>query len=221
MIGFIEGEVLFSDGQEVIMRTASGVGYQIQYKRILIEGTTAALYISHVIREDSETLFGFHDLRTKKLFEMLNSVKGVGPKSSYALLSFLDCDEIINAISMDDKKTLSSAPGLGPKASAQIILDLQKKIKKISMYSSNYELAKANISNQVPAMLLPLEEVKSSKASPKEVVIDNSHLLKDALLACAELGFKDEKVRPLAIKILKDNEITKPEQLLHLVLKEI
>jgi Holliday junction DNA helicase RuvA len=40
-------------------------------------------------------------------------------------------------------------------------------------------------------------------------------------MACKELGFKEDKVIPIAQKILSANHITKPEQLIHLVLKEI
>ena len=83
MIGFLTGEVLFSDGNESIIQTTSGVGYQVFYNKVLVEGTSAAIYIAHIIKEDSETLFGFSSLRAKKLFEMLLTVKGIGPTSQH------------------------------------------------------------------------------------------------------------------------------------------
>ena len=84
MIGHIQGEVLFSDGHEVILLTNSGIGYQIFCNQVHAEGRQASIYIAHVIKEGLEDLYGFGDLRSKKLFEMLNSVKGVGPKSAYS-----------------------------------------------------------------------------------------------------------------------------------------
>jgi holliday junction DNA helicase RuvA len=61
MIGFIQGEVLFSDGQELILRTPSGVGYQLHYSRVLAEGQPAFVYVSHVVRENAVDLL---DLKT-------------------------------------------------------------------------------------------------------------------------------------------------------------
>ena len=68
MIGHIQGEVLFSDGVEVIISTNSGIGYQITFHKVLAEGQFASLFISHVIREAAQTLYGFEGLRDKKLF---------------------------------------------------------------------------------------------------------------------------------------------------------
>ncbi len=135
MIGHIQGHVLFSDGTETILETTSGIGYQIYYNRVLPEGSVAALYISHIVKENAEELYGFHSLRAKKLFEMLLTVKNIGPKSAFALMRALNVKDICSAILLDNKKVLTSAPGVGPKAAAQMILDLQTKIQKVQMYS--------------------------------------------------------------------------------------
>ena len=94
MIGHLQGKVLFSDGVEVVMLTSSGVGYQIYFAKVLRERSIHSLYISHVIKEASEELYGFDTLREKKLFESLLSVKGVGPKSAYALIRALGFETI-------------------------------------------------------------------------------------------------------------------------------
>jgi Holliday junction DNA helicase RuvA len=56
MIGFLCGEVLFSDGNESVLQTPSGIGYQVFYNKVLVESSQAAIFISHIIKEDSETL---------------------------------------------------------------------------------------------------------------------------------------------------------------------
>ncbi|TNE97551.1 MAG: Holliday junction branch migration protein RuvA, partial [Deltaproteobacteria bacterium] len=98
MIGFLSGTVVFSDGQDLILNTASGVGYQIFCQQVLAEGSRATLYISHVIKEASQELYGFSNLREKKLFELLTTVKGVGPKSAYSMLANLGGENIITAV---------------------------------------------------------------------------------------------------------------------------
>lgn len=221
MIGFLSGEVLFSDGNESIIQTPSGIGYQLYYNKVLVEGASASLFISHIVKEDSETLFAFHNLRAKKLFEMLLSVKGIGPKSAYSLISNLGVEEIINAIKLDAKGALTKVPGLGTKSAAQIILDLSGKIDKVKMYSDSNKIIRGDL-----MQISPLEKIISDSRDLGEAVIDskkiNSHeIMNDTLMACKELGFKEEKIIPIAQRILGINSITKPEQLIHLVLKEL
>lgn len=213
MIGHIQGKVIFSDGVETIVLTSSGIGYQVFYSKVLPEGSLASLYISHQIKEASEQLFGFQNLRDKKMFELLTSVKGVGPKGAFNLLGFLGTESLIEAVLLENKKILTKAPGVGPKAASQIILDLVKKINKIKMYSPSYKIETA-----------PLEELSVFKEveSVNETIGNSSHeIMNDALIACKELGFREEQVIPLAQKILSNNEVLKAEQLVHLVLKEI
>ena len=221
MIGFLTGEVLFSDGNESIIQTSSGVGYQVFYNKVLVEGTLAAVFISHIIKEDSETLFGFHSLRAKKMFEMLLTVKGIGPKSAYNLISNLGVNEIINAVNFDTKTALTKVPGLGTKGAAQIILDLAGKIDRVKMYTDSTKVLKA----AHPIVRASTIEISSEMTYIEEEVsshvINHHEIMNDTLMACKELGFKEDKIIPLAQKILGANHITKPEQLIHLVLKEL
>ncbi len=217
MIGHIQGEVLFSDGSELILLTASGIGYQVYYHGVVPEGTRIAIYTGHVIRESSQELFGFRTLKEKKLFELLNTVKGIGPKSAFALLSSLAPNDICQAISLDQKKVLSSAPGIGPKAAAQIVLDLQNKIHRVMMFGDSYVVEK---------VIMPASEQTVVSTTPTHSLMmaaqaGQSSILNDAIMACKELGFKEEKIIPLAQRIMNEVEVTRAEQLVHLVLKEI
>lgn len=216
MIGHLSGVVVFSDGQETIVQTLSGIGYQVYLPKVLIEGASAQLFISHIIRENDETLYGFESLRAKKLFELLLQVKGVGPKSAFALMSSLSVLEIIQAIQTEDRKKLKSAPGVGDKAAAQMILDLSKKVFKIQMYSD--ARSKLNVVAGVEQPLMQIEPMVLQSPAASSL---GHELLDEALMACRELGFKDEKVIPLAQKILGETEIHRSEQLVHLVLKQI
>jgi Holliday junction DNA helicase RuvA len=196
MIGQITGEVTFSDGKEVILLTNSGVGYQINYNKILPEGKNIKLFISHVIKEDGQQLFGFDSLRSKKLFEMMTTVKGVGPKSAYNLICHLGPDALVDAISFESTDLIKKTPGVGAKTAAQIILDLKNKIMKIKMYSPEMDSGPGFQGNEIK-------------------------VLEDTLLACKELGFRDDQIVPLAQKYLRENKITRAEQLIHLVLRGI
>ena len=220
MIGFLCGEVLFSDGSESVLQTASGIGYQVFYNKVLVEGTQAAIFIAHIIKEDSETLFGFSNLRAKKLFEMLLTVKGIGPKSAYNLIANLGVNEIINAVNLEAKATLTKVPGLGTKGAAQIVLDLSGKIDRVKMYSDSTKTIK-NISPRISGVQLEMINEVAYVETTQAPSINQHEILNDALMACKELGFKEDKIIPIAQRILGANQISKPEQLIHLVLKEI
>lgn len=221
MIGFLSGEVLFSDGNETIIQTTSGIGYQVYYNKVLVEGTTAAIFIAHIIKEDSETLFGFPNLRAKKLFELLLSVKGIGPKSAYNLITNLGVNEIINAVNFDAKAKLTKVPGLGTKGAAQIILDLAGKIDRVKMYSESTKIVKGGYASNTSLIFEAQSEMPYKEEEVKAGSINQHEIMNDTLMACKELGFKEEKIIPIAQKILGANLITKPEQLIHLVLKEL
>lgn len=221
MIGFLSGEVLFSDGNETIIQTTSGIGYQVYYNKVLVEGTTAAIFIAHIIKEDSETLFGFPNIRAKKLFELLLSVKGIGPKSAYNLITNLGVNEIINAVNFDAKAKLTKVPGLGTKGAAQIILDLAGKIDRVKMYSESTKIAKGGFSQTASLIFESQPEMPYVEEEVSVGSINQHEIMNDTLMACKELGFKEEKIIPIAQKILGANLITKPEQLIHLVLKEL
>jgi Holliday junction DNA helicase RuvA len=220
MIGFLTGEVLFSDGNESIIQTSTGVGYQVFYNKVLIEGTLAAVFIAHIIKEDSETLFGFHSLREKKMFEMLLTVKGIGPKSAYNLISNLGVNEIITAVNLDAKSSLTKVPGLGTKGAAQIILDLAGKIDRVKMYTDSTRALRVGSASRT-SMIEIAKEMTYIEEEVHTDIVNHHSIMNDTLMACKELGFKEEKIIPIAQKILGANHITKPEQLIHLVLKEL
>lgn len=220
MIGFLCGEVIFSDGNESVLQTSSGIGYQVFYNRVLVEGTQAAIFVAHIIKEDSETLYGFRSLRAKKLFEMLLTVKGIGPKSAYGLISNVGVNEIIQAVNLESKATLTKVPGLGGKGAAQIILDLAGKIDRVKMYSDSSKTLKSTSAQPRTSVLEMFDEVAFVENSISNIT-GQHEILNDALMACKELGFKEDKIIPIAQRILGANNISKPEQLIHLVLKEI
>jgi Holliday junction DNA helicase RuvA len=209
MIGYLSGEVIFSDGKEVIIKTASGVGHQVYLQKLLVEGSQADVFISHVFKDPGQELFGFETLREKKLFEILTSVKGVGPKSAYSLITALGVESVIQSIQLENKKSLSKAPGIGAKAAAQICLDLSSKIQSVLMYSGS---RKGTPLSPGVDRVIENEEIPFGFSTP---------ILEEALMACTELGFREDLILAKAQRILAENDIQKPEQLVHLVLKEV
>lgn len=175
MIAYIEGTVIAIDDGSVILKTSMGIAYEVYYHHPITIGGKLSVFTCLIIRENSQELYGFDDFATKQFFDLLLTVKGVGPKSAYGLLSSLGSEQITNAIILDNKKMLSSAPGIGPKASSQIILDLRDKIGKIPKIKSSKNI---------------------SKTTDHDLLNQNTNvtLVRESLAACNDLGFREEEV---------------------------
>jgi Holliday junction DNA helicase RuvA len=93
-------------------------------------GTRVRLHTYLVVREDGLALYGFPSPQALRLFELLQTVGGVGPKNALSLLSTLSPEALAAAIASGDEATLSRAPGVGRKTAARIVLELRTRLEK-------------------------------------------------------------------------------------------
>lgn len=131
MIAHVRGTVEEKFGNSVIVDVA-GVGYEVQTALGDYENATlkeeVKLYTYHHIREQSQDLFGFSSLAAKKLFEMLITVQGVGPKAALAILSLGESETVRNAIANSDATFITKASGVGKKTAERVVVDLSDKV---------------------------------------------------------------------------------------------
>lgn len=118
-------------GSTVIV-DVSGIGYEIQVAtsdfQTCLLGEQVKFHTYHHIREQSQELFGFSSLSAKKLFEMLITVQGVGPKAALAILSIGDSEQVRNAIANSDSMYISQATGVGKRIAERVVVDLSDKV---------------------------------------------------------------------------------------------
>lgn len=130
MIASLTGTVSHIALDQVIIEVG-GVGLAVRTTpgtlATLTRGGSATLATSLVVREDSLTLFGFASMEHKELFELVQSVSGVGPKIALALLSVLEPDELRRALAEGDTAALIRTPGIGRKSAERLILELKDK----------------------------------------------------------------------------------------------
>lgn len=129
MYNYIQGTIKGIDPQGITIDN-QGIGYHVVPPNPYAFSWDAHVLVHtyYYVREDQAILYGFHTLEQKTLFERLISVKGIGPKSALAVLASAEVDDIIRAIETGDAKYLNRFPGIGPKASQQIVLDLKGKV---------------------------------------------------------------------------------------------
>jgi holliday junction DNA helicase RuvA len=131
MIAHVSGEVVEKTDTALII-DVSGIGYEVQVAATDFEapvlGSHIKLYTYDHLRENAHELFGFSSLAAKRLFEMLISVSGVGPKMALAILSLGDVGAIRNAIAMADSAFIQRASGVGKRLAERIVVDLKDKV---------------------------------------------------------------------------------------------
>ena len=83
-----------------------------------------SLHTTHIIREDSQTLYGFLDINEKKLFDTVIKINGVGPKVALAICSTFTPSSFSQIVSSNDISMLKRVPGIGPKGASRILVEL-------------------------------------------------------------------------------------------------
>lgn len=138
MFYYLCGKLTYSDAGIAVI-DCGGVGYQLTISGTTYqalpslhagETPTVKLYTYLAVREDGIELFGFATQTELATFKLLISVSGVGPKYAISVLSAMTPEKFAMAVYSDDRKTISMAPGIGPKTAARIILELKDKIAK-------------------------------------------------------------------------------------------
>lgn len=203
MIGYIEGNIVSSEPNRIIVLTSQGLGYEVNVPTLHMPGKSVSLFTTHIIREDAQSLFGFVTLDEKRLFEMLVEVNGVGPRTAFGLIAHLGHAGVISAISLENASMLKEAPGIGKKGADQIVLSLKDKIGKLAVGFSA-----APASTKMKEDSLPLLNV-------------GSQLMGETLQACQELGYKEQQVLPVMRKLMGEREFNSAEELLKGLLREL
>ncbi|MGH1338481.1 MAG: Holliday junction branch migration protein RuvA [Aureispira sp.] len=180
MIAYIKGKLTQKTPTEVLIETAAGLGYRVfislnTYNKIA-QQTELTLLTHFIVKEDSQTLYGFAEQDERSIFEMLISVSGVGPSTARILLSTLSPAEIRQAIVAENIAVLKSAKGIGPKAAKRLVLELKDKVLKGSG--------------------------DESAAIATTLTIDNT-VREEALSALVALGFNKTLVQKALNRILK------------------
>lgn len=131
MIAHVTGEVVEKTGDALII-DVGGLGYEVLVSVPDFEaaklGQTVKLHTHDHVRENAHELFGFSHLTAKRLFEMLISVSGVGPKMALAILGLGNVESTRSAIAMGDSSFVQRASGVGKRIAERITVDLRDKV---------------------------------------------------------------------------------------------
>jgi Holliday junction DNA helicase RuvA len=134
MISFLQGKIEFKT-QKYIVLNVNGIGFKIlvssRTSRNLPKiGSRAKLFCATILTRENIELYGFLSQQELEIFELLNSINGVGPKAALKILNEMRPESLLAAISRGRSDLLTRTAGVGQKKANRIILELADKIKK-------------------------------------------------------------------------------------------
>ncbi|MFN2466016.1 MAG: Holliday junction branch migration protein RuvA [Candidatus Dormibacteria bacterium] len=134
MIATLRGTIAHM-GPESLVLEVGGVGYLVTAPGRLLAslggaGSEVKLFTHTYVREDQLALYGFESMEDLEFFELLMSVKGIGPKAALGMISQSDTRTLKKAVFQEDRALLATVPGIGPKTAARVILELRDKLKE-------------------------------------------------------------------------------------------
>ena len=214
MISWIKGELVSSwqaNNKFYILVNCQGLGYEIQTLKSVIFDINSnkisekeiILWLKHIKKEDSDMLFGFKTKDQRDFFIQILNIKGIGSQIGMSLLNKFSLNQLITAISNNDKKSISTVQGIGQKMTERIILELKSKVINIEIEKENLNLnnfleenkdldsifkdidltlqslnySKKEIKNLFPKLI---NNIKNSSLDKKSISFEN--LLKEAMI---------------------------------------
>jgi Holliday junction DNA helicase RuvA len=131
MISLLNGIVRSISSDRAVVEVG-GVGLAVTItpatSALLNIGAPAQFYTSLVVREDSLTLFGFLDDEVRTLFELVQTVSGIGPKVAMSIVAALTPSQLGLAVAQEDISAIEKVPGIGRKGAQRLILELKGKL---------------------------------------------------------------------------------------------
>ncbi len=134
------------------------------------------LHTTHIVREDSESLYGFLDINEKKMFDRLLKINGVGPKVAIAICSTFKPDTFVKIVQEKNVSMLKKVPGIGPKSASRILVELGE----FSLQEQNI-LASAHLEAQMALESLGFKKDQIQKVLKECSANDTASLVKEAL----------------------------------------
>ncbi len=136
--GTIQSKELTGGALDRVVLEVAGVGFELQvsHRTCLTVGDVgeeSTVHTALAIRENDWTIFGFGCSEERELFNLVQSVSGIGPKLALALIGTFPPDDLAQAIIAEDHKAVAQAPGVGPKVAQRLILELKGKIEDWTM----------------------------------------------------------------------------------------
>ena len=183
-----------------------GVGYLVHISgrtqgQLAAQDGAVTVLTEMIVREDSMTLYGFHDASERDAFRLLITVQGVGAKAAMAILSVLSPADLSSAIMSGDKAMVARADGVGPKIAQRVVNELAEKIGRF------------------PSLGDVVAVSASGSASAEDSQVASA--MGDALSALVNLGYGRSEAHAALLRVQQAGEADDLSGLIAAALREI
>ena len=172
MITHLKGKLVEKSPTNVVIEV-NGTGYWVNISLTTFsqipDNENIKLYTHLQIKEDSHSLYGFYSKKEREIFRLLISVSGVGTSTARTMLSSLDPQQVVEAISSNNVSIVQSVKGIGSKTAQRLIIELRDKILKIYDLDKTY----VNSNNTTREEALSALEVLGINKKSSERLVDN------------------------------------------------
>lgn len=200
MIASLRGTLTGKEGGHCVVE-AGGVGYLVQvstHTSAALPGLDAPVFLHthQVVREDALTLFGFAEPEERRLFELLITVSGIGPKVALAALSGMKPGALARAIRDQNIAGLVAIPGVGRKTAERLVVELRDKLEVIGAATG-------------------------AGHGPAAGVLPRSEKFEDAIAALVHLGYSASQAQEALRRVSEGGETLSLEELVRQSLKRL
>ena len=183
-----------------------GVGYLVHISgrtqgQLAAQDGAVTVLTEMIVREDSMTLYGFHDASERDAFRLLITVQGVGAKAAMAILSVLSPADLSSAIMSGDKAMVARADGVGPKIAQRVVNELAEKIGRFPSLGDGIAVS------------------ASGSASAEDSQVASA--IGDALSALVNLGYGRSEAHAALLRVQQAGEADDLSGLIAAALREI
>ena len=182
MIGSIKGQLSHKSVTEIIV-DVNGVGYRLivplsTFYVLPGVGEAVSLTVHTHVKEDALQLFGFHTQEEKKIFQLMISVTGIGPRLAINILSGITAPELAEALAVGNLTKLMNIPGIGRKMAERLVFELKSKVSQLTL---------------------------DGQAVRPDGIPSGEPIIEDALSALVNLGYKSNMAKQALERVKKEH----------------
>lgn len=198
MISYVKGILVDVDENGVIIDN-NGIGYYIMMPVSILSalpsiGSELMIHTYLYVKEDILDLYGFLTRDDLKIFKLLLTVNGIGPKGALAILSTITPDDLRFAVLAGDSKAISKAPGIGSKTAQKLIIELKDKLK--------------------------IEDTIHDSSQDRAIITNDNSASAEAVMALVSLGYSSTDATK-AVRMIGVTEDMDVENILKAALKKL
>ena len=181
MIVGIEGQIAKKEMTHLHVKISAGLTYKVHISLMSvgkITSDTVSLHVTHIIREDQESLYGFLDEKEQKVFETLIKLSGIGPSTALAVCSTLSPEDFAQALATQNMDAFKMVSGIGPKSAKRILVELSD----FSLHLLNDTLPQGSLLDASMALeSLGFKKEIIRKVLSTCIAVDTQSIIKEAL----------------------------------------